>query len=76
MAFARKIEAIQQGWESPDPQAVAPFATPLAVTEENFGRVPRVYIETLRVPRVYIETLKDQAISPSFQKEMYERLPC
>jgi pimeloyl-ACP methyl ester carboxylesterase len=48
------------------PRAVAPFATPLAVTEENFGRVPRVYIETLQ----------DRAVSPSFQKEMYERLPC
>ncbi len=48
------------------PQAVAPFATPLAITEENFGRVPRVYIETLQ----------DRAISPSLQKEMYERLPC
>jgi pimeloyl-ACP methyl ester carboxylesterase len=48
------------------PQAVAPFATPLAVTEENFGRVPRVYIETLQ----------DRAISPPLQKEMYERLPC
>ena len=48
------------------PQAVAPFATPLAVTEDNFGRVPRVYIETLQ----------DRALSPWFQKEMYERLPC
>ena len=48
------------------PQAVAPFATPLAVTEENFGRVPRVYVQTLQ----------DRAISPSLQKEMYERLPC
>ena len=47
-------------------QAVAPFATPLAVTEENFGRVPRVYIETL----------EDRAVSPSVQKEMYERMPC
>ena len=48
------------------PQAVAPFATPLAVTEDNCGRVPRVYIETLQ----------DRAVSPWFQKEMYERLPC
>ena len=48
------------------PQAVAPLATPISVTEDNFGRVPRVYIETLQ----------DRAISPSFQKEMYERLPC
>ncbi len=48
------------------PQALAPFATPITVTEDNFGRVPRVYIETLQ----------DRAVSPSFQKEMYERLPC
>lgn len=47
-------------------QALAPVATPVALTEENFGRVPRVYIETL----------KDRAISPWLQKEMYERLPC
>jgi pimeloyl-ACP methyl ester carboxylesterase len=49
-----------------EPEAVAPLATPLALTEDNFGRVPRVYIETLG----------DRAISPSFQKEMYGRLPC
>ncbi len=49
-----------------EPEAVAPLATPLAITEDNFGRVPRVYIETLQ----------DRAISPSFQKEMYDRLPC
>ena len=48
------------------PQALAPVATPVALTEDNFGRVPRAYIETLQ----------DRAISPSFQKEMYERLPC
>ncbi len=47
-------------------QAVAPFATPVSLTEENYGRIPRVYIETLQ----------DRAISPSVQKEMYERLPC
>ncbi|CAA9377153.1 MAG: hypothetical protein AVDCRST_MAG93-8910 [uncultured Chloroflexia bacterium] len=48
------------------PQAVAPLATPVDVTEGNFGRVPRVYIETL----------KDRTISPSLQKGMYGRLPC
>ena len=48
------------------PQALAPIATPVALTEDNFGRVPRAYIETLQ----------DRAISPWFQKEMYERLPC
>jgi pimeloyl-ACP methyl ester carboxylesterase len=48
------------------PQAVAPAATPVAVTEENCGQIPRVYIETLR----------DRTITPSTQKEMYERMPC
>ncbi len=48
------------------PQALAPLATPVSLTEENYGRVPRVYIETL----------KDRAISPWLQKEMYERVPC
>jgi hypothetical protein len=48
------------------PQAVIPFATSLAISEENYGRVPRVYIETL----------KGRAISPSSQKEMYDRPPC
>jgi len=35
-------------------------------TEQNFGRVPRVYIECLL----------DRTISPSRQKEMYTLLPC
>jgi len=48
------------------PQAAAPFATPMSTTPENFGRVPRVYIECLR----------DRAISPSAQKAMYTALPC
>jgi pimeloyl-ACP methyl ester carboxylesterase len=48
------------------PQAAAPFATPVHTTRENFGRVPRTYIECLR----------DRAISPSIQKKMYTALPC
>ena len=48
------------------PQALAPLATPVSLTEENYDRIPRVYIETL----------EDRAISPSLQKEMYEGLPC
>ncbi len=47
------------------PQALAPFATPLSLTEGNFGRIPRAYIRTLR----------DRAISPPFQEWMHERLP-
>jgi len=48
------------------PQAAAPFGTPINITEKNFGRIPRVYIECLR----------DRAISPSVQKKMYKTLPC
>ena len=49
-----------------EPGALAPIATPVSLSEENYGRIPRVYIETL----------KDRAISPWLQKEMYERVPC
>ena len=48
------------------PQALAPLATPVSLSEENYGRIPRVYVETL----------EDRAISPWLQKEMYERVPC
>jgi len=48
------------------PQASAPVAVPATTTEQNFGRVPRVYIECLL----------DAIITPSRQKEMYTRLPC
>ncbi len=48
------------------PQASAPGLTPVNTTEQNFGQVPRVYIECLR----------DRAVSPSIQKKMYTALPC
>ena len=48
------------------PEALAPSATPISITEGNFGRVPRVYIECLR----------DKAIPPALQKKMYTALPC
>ncbi len=48
------------------PQAAAPLATPIRITENRFGKIPRVYIECLR----------DRAISPSIQKKMYTALPC
>ncbi len=47
-------------------QASAPLNAPLHLTEENFGRVPRVFIECLN----------DKAISPSMQKKMYTATPC
>jgi pimeloyl-ACP methyl ester carboxylesterase len=48
------------------PQAGAPFGTPIHVTEENWGRVPRFYIECLQ----------DRAISIASQRGMVERSPC
>lgn len=48
------------------PQATAVFATPVHTTAENFGRIPRVYIECLL----------DRAISPAVQKKMHTALPC
>ena len=59
-------EDVQRAKARFTPQALAPFATPLSLTEGNFGRVPRAYIETLQ----------DRAISPSFQEYMYGRQPC
>jgi pimeloyl-ACP methyl ester carboxylesterase len=48
------------------PQALAPMGTPVRITAEHYGRVPRVYIECLR----------DRATTPSFQKRMYTAMPC
>lgn len=48
----------------PDP--LAPVGTPISVTQENFGGVPRTYIECLR----------DRALGPAAQKRMYEASPC
>jgi pimeloyl-ACP methyl ester carboxylesterase len=48
------------------PQAVAPWSVPVHLTEDRFGRVPRIYIECLR----------DQAISLALQREMYGAAGC
>ena len=48
------------------PQAAAPLGTPVAISEGNFGRIPRVYVECLR----------DKAIGPSTQQKMYTALAC
>ena len=40
--------------------------TPLQLTDENFGRVPRVYIECT----------DDRAVTPYIQRKMYTELPC
>lgn len=48
------------------PEATAPFGTPLAITAERAGRVPRAYIRT---------TL-DRAVSPALQARMLAATPC
>jgi pimeloyl-ACP methyl ester carboxylesterase len=48
------------------PQALAPFMTPLQLTESGFGRVPRHYVECTH----------DRAISIDIQREMHSNSPC
>ena len=40
--------------------------TPLQLTEENFGTVPRSYIECT----------EDRAVTPFIQRKMYTETPC
>jgi hypothetical protein len=48
------------------PQPLLPDITPVRITDDRFGRVPRVYIETL----------KDRALPIDVQREMYTTIPC
>jgi len=48
------------------PEPLLPLTTPLSLTADRFGRVPRVYIECLR----------DRAIGPLMQRRMIEASPC
>ncbi len=48
------------------PEPLAPFATPIHTTRENFGRIPRSYIELL----------DDRAVSSTLQRQMYTAMPC
>lgn len=48
------------------PQPQAPVFTPIHISDKHYGRVPRIYITCLR----------DQAIPPSYQKQMYTQMPC
>ena len=48
------------------PEPASAFTTPISVTEDSFGRVPRAYIECVR----------DQAIGITAQRKMHERLRC
>jgi len=48
------------------PEPIAPVATPVRLTEERFGRTPRIYIQCT----------EDRAVSPSLQRRLYEAMPC
>jgi pimeloyl-ACP methyl ester carboxylesterase len=48
------------------PQALAPLGTPVAITAERYGRVPRFYVECSQ----------DRAITPWLQQQMYAASPC
>jgi pimeloyl-ACP methyl ester carboxylesterase len=48
------------------PQALAPFGSPQEITETNYGRLPRVYIECTH----------DRAISIDVQRAMVKASPC
>ena len=48
------------------PEAVAGFQTPMQITPENFGRVPRDYVECTQ----------DRAISIARQRRMHAAQPC
>lgn len=47
-------------------QPLAPFITPVSLTQKNYGSISRVYIETL----------KDKSLSHEFQREMITHMPC
>ncbi len=47
-------------------EPVAPWSTPLSLTDANFGRVPRAYVTCLR----------DRAITAATQREMYTATLC
>ena len=53
-------------WARTRPEPLAPLVTPVLTTEKNFGRVPRVYVATLR----------DLGVSPELQRRMCSALPC
>lgn len=48
------------------PEALAPRRTPARITDERFGRVPRVYLETV----------EDRALPIAAQRRMQAALPC
>ena len=64
-ADAAKADAERLG-QLTRPEPSAPFQTPLTLTAERFGRVPRRYIKTLQ----------DRAVTPALQDAMLAKTPC
>ena len=58
------VDDIAKAAEHIRPEPVAGIVTPVHYTAENFGRIPRVYIECLQ----------DRAIPPALQKRMYTEM--
>ena len=58
--------AVEKAMRLQRPMARKPLGTPLRLSEENFGRVPRVYFEAL----------EDRAIPIEYQRQMVEAMPC
>ena len=48
------------------PQPVGPLVSPLRISDANYGRVPRVFVECAL----------DNAVAPGWAREMYTALPC
>ena len=48
------------------PQPVGPLVSPMRITEANYGRAPRVYVECAL----------DNAVTPEFARTMYTAMPC
>lgn len=59
-------EWVERAPEMLSPEPVNVFATPLQLTDDRFGRVPRAYIECT----------EDRAILPELQRLMQKELPC
>ncbi len=59
-------EDFEQAASSQSPEPLKPLATPLRISRERFGRVPRAYIETAR----------DRAVTLGAQRRMQAALPC
>ena len=48
------------------PQPTSPVVEPVHISDDKYGRVPRVYIECLQ----------DRILVPAFQKKLYTAVPC